>query len=624
MVKTAKSLLAAMLVVCAMALAPGIALAGGGTDFNSATELAVGERQSCTSSADAVDVYFTYTIAQAGEYTISIEGRSPELSLYDSSQSDLGASCEDNHTEFYAEPGTYYLRLNDYYVRATGGGSQDFTVLLSAEGGEGQGIALGAPDLSEGNLLWLGSYNNVPTAWVVDGDGVHARHVLWDGEYHNSTAQSSCTGYADTDLYKSTLPSFKANSFSELEAKAVENMKLPGNVGIGYSRNGEAKNYWIEKEFGTWEDSWTGWYVIARGFEKDDNLDCYLGVRPAFSPNLTSVIFSSAAVGGKTSGAVGASCLAEVSAGSGGTKLTLHDEGRDGFALDAPAADRLTAAVGYSSWTIPIAYSGAATGGDEYVSAILCNGGGQPLYYGHLANNSQEGTVDLAIPAGLGKGSYTLHVFSEQCNGDLRTDYASALVDIALTVGDPEPPAPAKESIKDAKVVLSKASFTYNGKVQKPAIKTIGGKSLKEGTDYTAKWSNASSKNAGTYTITISGKGSYEGTTKATYKIAKAPNTLVVKAKKVKLSAKKLKKKAQAIKRTAALTVSNARGTVTYAKAGVNKSAKKFSINATNGKITVKKGVKKGTYKMKVKVKAAETDNYKPKTQTVTVKIVVG
>ena len=77
----------------------------------------------------------------------------------------------------------------------------------------------------------------------------------------------------------------------------------------------------------------------------------------------------------------------------------------------------------------------------------------------------------------------------------------------------------SKTSIAGAKVTLSKKSFTYNGKVRKPSIKTIGGRALKAGTDYTVKWSNSKSKNVGSYTVTIKGKGKYTGTTKTTYKI---------------------------------------------------------------------------------------------------------
>ena len=97
-------------------------------------------------------------------------------------------------------------------------------------------------------------------------------------------------------------------------------------------------------------------------------------------------------------------------------------------------------------------------------------------------------------------------------------------------------------SIKNAKVVLSATAFAYNGKVRKPSIKKIGGKALKAGTDYTAKWSNKSSKNVGAYTVTITGKGKYTGVTKAAYKInpkgtslkkpAKAKKAITVKWKK--------------------------------------------------------------------------------------------
>ena len=97
-------------------------------------------------------------------------------------------------------------------------------------------------------------------------------------------------------------------------------------------------------------------------------------------------------------------------------------------------------------------------------------------------------------------------------------------------------------SIKNAKVVLSASAFAYNGKIRKPAIKKIGGKALKAGTDYTVKWSNKSSRNVGAYTVTITGKGNYTGVTKATYKInpkgtslkkpAKAKKAITVKWKK--------------------------------------------------------------------------------------------
>ena len=59
------------------------------------------------------------------------------------------------------------------------------------------------------------------------------------------------------------------------------------------------------------------------------------------------------------------------------------------------------------------------------------------------------------------------------------------------------------------------------------------------------------------------------------------------------------------------------------AKKGSKNFRKYFRINAGNGKMTVKKGLKKGTYKVNVKVKAAGSRNYKKAVTTVTVTIKV-
>lgn len=67
---------------------------------------------------------------------------------------------------------------------------------------------------------------------------------------------------------------------------------------------------------------------------------------------------------------------------------------------------------------------------------------------------------------------------------------------------------------------ISKTSLEYNGKIQKPGVtvKDSKGKTLKNGTDYTVKYSN-DCKNVGQYTATITLKGNYSGTKKLTFKI---------------------------------------------------------------------------------------------------------
>ena len=76
-----------------------------------------------------------------------------------------------------------------------------------------------------------------------------------------------------------------------------------------------------------------------------------------------------------------------------------------------------------------------------------------------------------------------------------------------------------KVSIEGVEVVLSAKAFTYNGEERKPSVETIGDEALTAETDYTVEFSEESPKNVGTYTVTVTGIGSYTGTAEATYKI---------------------------------------------------------------------------------------------------------
>lgn len=69
-------------------------------------------------------------------------------------------------------------------------------------------------------------------------------------------------------------------------------------------------------------------------------------------------------------------------------------------------------------------------------------------------------------------------------------------------------------------ISLSKTSFTYNSKVQKPTVTVKGsdGKAI-DASNYTITYSNKNSKKVGEYKATIKFKGNYEGTKTLTYKI---------------------------------------------------------------------------------------------------------
>ncbi|MCI6305211.1 MAG: MBG domain-containing protein [Subdoligranulum sp.] len=73
------------------------------------------------------------------------------------------------------------------------------------------------------------------------------------------------------------------------------------------------------------------------------------------------------------------------------------------------------------------------------------------------------------------------------------------------------------KKLTDNDVKFSSAEFTYNGEVQKPELQT----SL-TAEDYSAVYSDESSKIVGSYTVTVTGKGNYTGSVTCTYTIIKA------------------------------------------------------------------------------------------------------
>ena len=175
------------------------------------------------------------------------------------------------------------------------------------------------------------------------------------------------------------------------------------------------------------------------------------------------------------------------------------------------------------------------------------------------------------------------------------------------------------KNVAKATVSGLKASYVYNAKYQTPAITVkYGSTTLKAGTDYTVTY--AKNKNVGTATVTIKGTGKYGGTLTKTFKIKKHANTLKVTAKTATIKYSKVKSKKQTLTIDKVATIKKAKGTVTYKKVS---GSSKVTINSKTGNVTVAKGTKKGTYKIKLKVSAKGTSNYKAGSKTVTFKIVV-
>lgn len=178
--------------------------------------------------------------------------------------------------------------------------------------------------------------------------------------------------------------------------------------------------------------------VRSNGFVFSSCVSEVRAARPAFNLDLNAVLFTSAAKGGKSSGAAGADALKAVDDYSGKEwKLTLLDSSRNFDVTESTAS-------GKPNDTIMLNYSGAAIGENEYISVIITDKGGAQ-YYGRIAKpTSKSGTVSLKIPNTLADGTYTLYVFSEQYNGDVGdgtkpTDYASAFEKVTLTIDTAAP-----------------------------------------------------------------------------------------------------------------------------------------------------------------------------------------
>ena len=100
-------------------------------------------------------------------------------------------------------------------------------------------------------------------------------------------------------------------------------------------------------------------------------------------------------------------------------------------------------------------------------------------------------------------------------------------------------------AVSKLKVTLT-SKVTYNGKAQKPSVVVkYGSKKLKNGTDYKLSYKN--NKNIGTATITLTGKGNYQGTRRLTFGILPKKAFLTeVRSKKAKTAQVKWRKDSSA------------------------------------------------------------------------------
>ena len=132
-----------------------------------------------------------------------------------------------------------------------------------------------------------------------------------------------------------------------------------------------------------------------------------------------------------------------------------------------------------------------------------------------VPTSTTNGTADVSYrytgdhydsdKAPVNAGKYTVTATFVDANGI----YNEATATDSFTV--------SPKKLTDNDVKFSSAEFTYNGEVQKPELQT----SL-TAEDYSAVYSDESSTIAGSYTVTVTGKGNYTGPVELSYKIKQA------------------------------------------------------------------------------------------------------
>ena len=359
--------------------------------------------------------------------------------------------------------------------------------------GTGKAIQLGTSgisgyDTAKGgtgyDYIYMGSYNSSPVKWRVlddqtnfdsNGDGTNETglfllsedllgsgdrgDVYFDGTspysnaWQGSNAQAWCNTFESSNLDSLELAAILATTKSDdAFTSSTHNVSFAASTNIlnsdqvfflsaeeavnseyGFTDDAarianygnSASTWWLRSPYADFTSS-TG-LVDGYGRVYDGGVGLGWAARPAFNLNLNSVLFTSAAVGGKPDG--GLTTISEYSGNE--WKLTLKDSSRSNFAVTSAAVTAYT-----NGSTVEISYTGAKTGANEYISALLVDDNGNPTYYGrsNAPLTETDGTAQLSVPAGFVEGNYMLKVFNEQYNDNYKTDYASDFTDISLTV----------------------------------------------------------------------------------------------------------------------------------------------------------------------------------------------
>ena len=173
----------------------------------------------------------------------------------------------------------------------------------------------------------------------------------------------------------------------------------------------------------------------------------------------------------------------------------------------------------------------------------------------------ENGTYSETIPTGIEAGDYTVWYKVQGNNNYMNTQAQGVNVTIA------------RKDISDATVTLG-ADLTYNGEELTKEVKTV----TVEGLNVTYKVTGNTGKDAGDYTMTLSGTGNFTGTTKANWSIAQKS----IQGATVSLGDKLIYSGEDQTQNIASVAVSGVTGEVTYKLTGnTGKDATDYTMTLT-------------------------------------------
>jgi hypothetical protein len=213
-----------------------------------------------------------------------------------------------------------------------------------------------------------------------------------------------------------------------------------GISGSASSRFGGSSHFWLRSPFTIYSD-----YALAGpgdgfGYTAGGSVSGVHGVRPAFTLDLASVIFTSVASGASSPDEVALQTPVDITASwsaiADPKKFTFSDESLT-LSLSTTSAsedqaigddmiltiDDMSLTVGGVTEDLTIDYENATPG--KRISCLLVNKDAGASYYENLTTDSAvSGAVTLKT-AGIDEGSYTLQIFTEEVNGEDRSNFCS-------------------------------------------------------------------------------------------------------------------------------------------------------------------------------------------------------